>query len=151
MNNEILEHALAYTSLGWFVLPLNPGDKTPYTRFAPRGFRSASDNPKQAVAWFAKRPDLNIGIACAMSGLVVYDVDFRNGGSEEGLTSTLTIKTGNGFHFYYEARSDFAYPGKHRQGVDIKWNGYVVAAPSLHPSGVKYTRINDLLPQRMAS
>jgi hypothetical protein len=150
-RNEVLEHALAYTSLGWFVLPLTPKDKTPFTRLAPRGFKSASNDPRQALEWFGKRPHLNIGIACAMSGLVVFDVDFRNGGTIEDLNSTLIVKTGNGFHYYYEHTEGFKYPGKLRNGVDIKFNGYVVAAPSIHPSGAKYERFSELLPQRFAS
>jgi hypothetical protein len=150
-RNEVLEHALAYSALGWFVLPLTPKDKTPFTRLAPRGFRSASDDPKQIVSWFAKRPDLNIGIACAMSGLVVYDIDFRNGGSIDGLDPTLIVQTGNGFHYYYQANAGFTYPGKLRNGIDIKWNGYVVAAPSIHPSGYKYQRVSDLMPQKLSA
>jgi len=35
------------------------------------------------------------------------------------------------------------FPGKWREGVDIKWNGYVVAAPSKHPSG-SYYLVDDL-------
>jgi len=31
-------------------------------------------------------------------------------------------------------------------GVDVKWNGYVAAAPSIHPSGAIYTVINDMQP-----
>jgi len=31
-------------------------------------------------------------------------------------------------------------------GIDIKWKGYVAAAPSIHPSGVTYKVIDDRNP-----
>ncbi len=136
--NKMLEYALSYIAEGWYILPLNPKGKEPFSQYARNGFKSATNNPDLAIQWWSAHPHLNIGIACAMSGLVVYDVDERNGGTIEGLSPTLTIRTGNGFHFYYEAKADAKYPGKLRQGVDIKFNGYVVAPPSIHPSGHIY-------------
>jgi len=44
---------------------------------------------------------------------------------------------------YYYASSEMSFPGKYREGVDIKWNGYVVAAPSVHPSGSIY-QVDDM-------
>ena len=143
-----LEHALSYIAEGWYVLPLKKRDKVPYFPFAPHGYKSATNDTDVAIRWWKAEPDLNIGIACAMSGLVVFDVDERSGGTPQGFAPTLTVRTGNGFHFYYEAKDDATFPGKYRQGVDIKHNGYVVAPPSIHPSGEVYRVVSPTVKRR---
>lgn len=146
--NKTLEHALSYIAEGWYILPLKERDKIPYFPFAPQGYKSASNDPNDAIRWWGKEPNLNIGISCAISGLVVFDVDERSGGTPQGLAPTLTIRTGNGFHFYYQAKEGATYPGKYRQGVDIKFNGYVVAPPSIHPSGQIYRVVSPTMQRR---
>jgi hypothetical protein len=104
--------------------------------------------------WWSRWPDANIGILTgAESGLVVVDVDNKSGkkGSDNlaalaalhgGLPETLTATTGNGEHLF------FKHPGvavknavsKIADGVDVRADrGYVVAAPSLHANGKRYT------------
>ncbi len=151
MRNHLLEHALSYSALGWYVLPLRERGKEPFSKLAPQGFKSATTDPDKITEWWDAYPNLNVGIACAMSGLVVYDVDERNGGTMDGLATTLTIRTGDGFHLYYEAQDGIHYPGKLRQGVDIKFNGYVVAPPSIHPSGQIYRVVSADLQRRAAA
>jgi Bifunctional DNA primase/polymerase, N-terminal len=72
------------------------------------------------------------------SGLCVVDIDPRDGGAIDYtvMTPTATVATGGGgWHLLYQ------HPGEHvpsrriRPGVDIKADGgYIVAAPSIHPS-----------------
>ena len=141
------EIAISYAERGWFVLPIFARDKRPYFDLAPHGYKSASNDVATVEKWFTNNPHLNIGIACAISGLVVMDVDFRNGGTNEGLESqTFTVATGDGLHYYYSAPVGSTFPGKLRDGVDIKYNGYVVAGGSTHPNGKFYEVICDLQP-----
>ena len=139
----IKSYAISYSLLGFHILPLGIQAKQPHKRLAPRGLYSATDNYEIIEKWFHLEPKINIGIACRASNLVVLDVDLRNGGTTDGLPETRRIRTGNGFHYYYSADQSITFPGKFREGIDIKWNGYVVAAPSLHPSGAKYAVDND--------
>jgi hypothetical protein len=44
---------------------------------------------------------------------------------------------------YYTADKADIYRGKLADGIDIKWKGYVAAPPSIHPSGARYTIIDD--------
>jgi hypothetical protein len=91
------------------------------------------------------------GVLCA--GLLVVDVDARNGGiaSLESLPidlddAGLVVATGSGGgsrHFYFRAPSGVAmvqhlpdYPG-----IDFKTSGFVVGPGSLHASGNRYTII----------
>lgn len=141
------EIATAFAERGWFVLPCYPQAKIPFFPIAKQGYKSASNKPATVKKWFEKSPLLNIGIACAPSNLVVFDVDYRNGGSLEGLNQeTFTVATGDGLHFYYKAPLGATFPGKLRDGVDIKFNGYVVSAGSMHENGKFYQIVKDIEP-----
>lgn len=141
------ETAIAFAKRGWKVLPVAPQSKVPYFEFAKHGFKSATDNAEAVAKWFERNPALNFGVACAMSGLVVFDVDYRNGGDTHGLNlDTFTVRTGDGLHLYYRTEPCAVFGGKLRQGVDIKFNGYVVAPTSIHPSGLMYEIAKDLPP-----
>ena len=149
-----LPHALACARLGWLTFPVLPRDKRPDGQLAPHGCKDASCDPDQLHDWFADRPGHNLGLSCGPSGLVVVDVDPRNGGLESMglLTSThgqlpvtVTAETGGGgYHFLFSApRDDDGHPVRLRPqlapGIDLKGaGGYIVIAPSLHPSGHRY-------------
>jgi hypothetical protein len=99
------------------------------------------------ASWWTLAPNANIGVACAPSGLLVVDVDPRNGGDETfgalarelGPTpATWTVLTpGGGAHYYFRHDGD-AVGGGLGAGVDLKHQGYVVAPPSVHPNGGTY-------------
>lgn len=161
-----LQAALEYAQRGWPVFPLhtpitggcscgradctNVG-KHPRTK---NGFKDAAIDEAKIREWWAKWPDANIGIPTGeASGLVVLDVDPRNGGEhalddlqdENGkLPETPESLTGGGGQHIL-----FAYPtdgvkvtggtNKAGPGLDIKADGgYIVAPPSLHKSGRCY-------------
>lgn len=144
----MLDHALAYAERGWHVLPLAAGQKFPVCK---NGVHDATTSETQVRRWWdGYEKDRNIGIACGeVSGICVLDVDPRNGGDETlarlteehgGLPRTIKADTGGGgVHFL------FAYPvGGIRKGVVgagldlVSDGGYIVAPPSLHPSGNRY-------------
>ncbi len=141
------EIATDFAKRGWYVLPCYPQQKVPFFPIAKQGYKSASNKPATVKKWFERSPLLNIGIACAPSNLVVLDVDFRNGGTTEGLElDTFTVATGDGLHLYYQAPANATFGGKLRQGVDIKFNGYVVTAGSQHENGKFYEIVKDIQP-----
>lgn len=160
----MLNDALAYAAHGWAVLPL--AGKTPAI---PRvheaghpcrgecgqhghGYHDATRDLEQIRAWWARYPSAGIGLPCAPNGLAVVDVDPRNGGHATlcdieavhgPLPGTLMqITGGDGLHLVY-AHPGTDLPGKLGPGIDVKANGYIVAAPSLHPSGVRYAWSGD--------
>ncbi len=94
-------------------------------------------------------PKANIGVSCDVSGLLVLDIDPRDGGDETlaelikqhgELPPTLEVRTGGGGrHLYFEHPGDKrGFVKKIGPGVDVKANGYVVAPPSVHESGGVY-------------
>jgi hypothetical protein len=130
--------ALTYASWGWHVIPVVPNGKIPATQ---HGVKDATTDPEQIAIWWAQNPDFNIGIAAgAKSGIVVFDVDPRNGGEESWATWTdsngnvpdgpMQLTAGGGQHhiatYDPEIRSC-----KLVDGVDLLSDGrYFVAHPS---------------------
>ena len=141
------EIALEYADRGWAVMPLLPNKKDPHFDLCRRAYLSATTDHKLINFWFDYDSNINIGIACSTSGLVVFDIDYRNGGELlKQFEPTYTVKTGDGLHLYYATSPAAVYRGKLADGIDIKYKGYVAAAPSIHPSGARYTVIDDRNP-----
>jgi P4 family phage/plasmid primase-like protien len=162
---DLLAAALDYAGRGWHVIPLhNPTDagcscggfrckvgKHPRTQ---HGVTDATRDEAAIRAWWSTWPLANIGIATGIaSGLVVLDVDARNGGTEsfarlvqeygEIGRTRLVFTSGGGFHVYLAHPRDreiacrVGLPGY--PGLDVKGDGgYVIAPPSLHVSGTFY-------------
>jgi archaellum biogenesis ATPase FlaH len=96
--------------------------------------------------WFVMNPDANLGIVTGkVSNLVVFDLDSEQAKEyaeeEGGFPQTPKAKTGKGSHIYMK------YPGfevknrvNKKLAIDIRGDGgYVVAPPSLHGSGRRYS------------
>ena len=140
--------ALAYAGhLRLHVLPLLPRKKEPDGRLVPHGFRDATTARGAISAWWTVAPQANVGIACAPSGVVVIDVDPRNGGDESlaalereigSLPRTWTVLTPSGGAHYYLRHQGSTVAGTLGPGLDVKHQGYVVAPPSVHPNGGVY-------------
>lgn len=135
----MLEAALAYAKIGWPVMPLQPRGKIPMTE---NGQKDATTDPATIERWWRQWPNANIGIHLEPIGLCALDVDPRNGGTTEDLPDwpdTLEAKTGGGGqHIFFRVPAGVTVPGKLRPGLDLKRRGYVVAEPSIHPSGNIY-------------
>lgn len=132
------EAAQIYASWGWHVLPVVPNGKVPATQ---HGVKDATTNAEQIAKWWAQNPDFNIGIAAGeRSGIVVFDVDPRNGGDESWSKwqaengdvpdGAMQLTAGGGEHhiavYNPEIRSC-----KLVEGVDLLADGrYFVAFPS---------------------
>ena len=118
-----------------------------------RWTQDATLDEKEVIRLWTKYPNDGIGVATGpKSKLWVLDVDPRSGGFESlaelekknaELPRTITVNTGSGgLHIYFkypngEYRNTAGVLGK---GLDTRGNGgYVVAPPSMHKSGNRYT------------
>ncbi len=146
---QIVRAAERYLARGWSVLPLKRGDKRPLIRWET--LQQTHADAATLARWFTQWPDANIGIVTGeISNLIVLDVDPKHGGDHsltnlerrfEQLPDTVEAPTGGGGRHLY-----FTHPGgfvRNRaglaQGIDLRGDGgYVVAPPSLHPSGQSY-------------
>jgi hypothetical protein len=144
LDTNTRQAALDYADRGWAVMPLLPNKKDPHFDLCRRAYLSATTDQKLINFWFDYNENINLGIACSTSGLVVFDIDYRNGGEMlDQFEPTYTVQTGDGLHLYYATSPAGIYRGKLADGIDIKYKGYVAAAPSIHPSGARYTVIDD--------
>ena len=138
--------ALALAERGWPVLPCAAFGKSPLTE---HGKDDASTDPGLIRAWWERWPNANVGVR-PPDGVVVIDVDTRNGGganlralmAEHGaLPATLTAQSGSGgVHLWYAAPGPFrGNLGGRDSGIDVKSStGYLIAPPSVHPCGGHY-------------
>lgn len=95
------------------------------------------------------------GFGVVVNGLIVVDVDARNGGIESykklckdigvDLTeeSKFVVMTGSGngsMHVYFRAPENKSLLQHHNEyeGIDFKSSGFVIGAGSLHKSGLEY-------------
>jgi hypothetical protein len=115
----------------------------------PNGVKDATTDRDRIKEWTWS--DANIGIATGRSsGIIVLDVDGDGGvaslealQAEHGrLPKTVTVKTGNGRHYYFRCDGDVHIGNSvHRlgEGIDVRGDGgYVVGAGSVHVSGFTY-------------
>jgi hypothetical protein len=133
-----LDAALSYASWGWHVLPLIPNDKRPASA---HGVHDATTDANKIRAWWAQNPNYNVGIAAGeKSGIVVFDIDPRNGGDESWDDFTTEhgavpdgicqLTAGGGQHYVAQWR-DGLKSCELRKGVDFLAGGrYFVVAPS---------------------
>jgi len=143
----LAEYVTLYRSLGLNIIPLKNKSKEPKVNW--KEFQE-----KKYDGIFADTD--NIAIICGKisNNLVVIDLDdpalitelFHN--KERLLKKTLVTQTARGVHIYcrpltHMPRTTKLHDDKGR-GIDIKGEGgYVVAAPSVHPSGAKYEIISQ--------
>jgi len=147
-----VDAAIETAALGLRVLPIvhprhggeSPG-KRPDGELVPHGLHDATTNVKTIVGWWEQRPDSNIGVALG-KGLIVLDVDRLDALRSLGpvLAWTRMVRTGRGAHLYYKAPAWVTNSaGRLPAGVHVRGlGGYVVAPPSVHPSGRTYRWLN---------
>jgi hypothetical protein len=144
----MLQAALALAQQGYCVFPCQRQSKLPATA---RGFLDASKTPEIIERWWRRNPNYNIAIATGtISGIFVGDVDGVDAEAElrkleaaHGvLPSTVEAITARGRHVYFRMPPKIDIrnsASKVAPGIDIRGNGgYVLAPPSVHPSGRRY-------------
>ena len=140
MTDDTLRQALAYAARGWPVFPCQPGQKIPATT---HGYRDATTDPGQIIAWFALRPECNLAIATGAPGPDVLDVD-QHGPAGNGFAALIRLRDAgllNGAAAYVRTPSGgmHAYfTGSHQRNGHLPAHhldfrsagGYVLAPPS---------------------
>ncbi len=136
-----LKAALAYRARGLSVIPVGR-DKRPLIRWAE--YQQRQPTEAEIREWWQRWPGANVAIVTGqVSGVMVLDVDGPEGWQalqDRHLPPTPCVLTGKGAHYYFqhpgfEARN-FA---RKLPGLDFRGDGgYVLAPPSIHPSGRRY-------------
>jgi Bifunctional DNA primase/polymerase, N-terminal/AAA domain/Primase C terminal 1 (PriCT-1) len=164
----LLDEALGYAGRRWPVFPVyeigpdgkcacggRPGCSPGKHPRSQNGLKDATTDEATIRRWWEMWPQANIGLVTgAPSGLVVLDIDPKNGGDvaladllgQHGpLPETAQTRTGSGgqhFLFAHPGSTVRNSTGKLGRGLDIKADGgYIVAPPSQHASGEEYAWI----------
>ena len=167
-----LDVAKTYLNKGFSIIPLKAKSKEPAIKWTP--YQSIYRESKDLVQWFSNS-DINIGIVTGkISAIFAIDIDGEeaaeyyndiiNSCGDEQLISannnTMKIKTGSGniniiFGFntqeYINEKLENLILWKNNKNdhneIRIKGEGsYIVAPPSIHPNGKRYTFVNELTP-----
>lgn len=156
---SMLDHALKYIQRGKFIVPLcwptidgncacgrgHTGKDVGKAPLLGSGWQNLRSAETDVRSWWQRWPNANIGILLEPSGLLVLDIDSEAGGIEahkNGLPSGPTVKTGSGEHHYFSTPAGVSGRTTKRgesRAMDVLAAGFVVAPPSLHRSGRRYT------------
>lgn len=150
-SSPVLRAAIGYALRGWRVFPVK--GKLPLVMWQDE---ATTDEDHIRVWWEQQFPEAGVAIVTG-SGLVVLDVDAKNGGLEslDALfkeyadklpeAGTPVVRTGGGgLHFYFSTEKELRNRTGVRPGIDIRGDGgYVVAPPSPHASGTAYVWEDD--------
>jgi archaellum biogenesis ATPase FlaH len=140
-------YALHLASLGMKIIPLKPGLKTP----ADSGWLEQATSDSQLIKrWFETRVNMNYGIACGQSGLLVVDLDIKKGddgiANWRDLSANLKLKTfevetpSGGIHQYFWGEGLRNSAGTIARGVDLRASGgYVVGPGSTTSEGTYFS------------
>jgi hypothetical protein len=156
--------ALEYATRGWAVLPVWWPDATtpnncacngpkgkckpakhPIGTLVPHGVKQATRTEATIRAWWKRYPLANVGVATGgTSGFDVLDADGEAGLqrlNDLDLPRTPASITGSlGRHALFQHRPGLRNAVRFAPGLDVRTDdGYIVAPPSLHTSGRRYT------------
>jgi hypothetical protein len=151
MSMEIREIVQFYLSEGLNVIPIKFREKTPLVEWS----RYQKERPIEGdiKKWFSGEVGINIAIVCGrISGNLIV-VDFDDPKAYKKLFSgidreTLVVQTSRGLHVYFKTdypintfKVDIPRFGR----IDVKGEGgYVLAPPSIHPSGKAYEFVSQI-------
>lgn len=138
--------SLKYCEAGWYIFPITTNEKMP--PLVPWREESSND-PEQIKKWWGEVPNANIGLDCGKSGIIVIDVDIKQGGmanwnilcEENNIdpADTMRIITpSQGRHIFYLAPDIEIGNSRNLEGhgIDVRGvGGYVVLPPSVTKKG----------------
>jgi predicted transcriptional regulator len=139
----MLEIALDYSAQGLAVIPILPRTKEPAVRW--RAWQSVLPTPSELEVMFAGKPDCGVAVICgtASGNLAVVDCETQDSFDrfrrrfDDAQIDTWAVRTARGGHLYL--RTPVAVRPVKAHDFEIRSQGqYVVAPPSIHPSGTRY-------------
>ena len=136
MAQALNQQLVTYRKLGLMPIPLKPRSKEPLVKWG----NDWHPTPEDIGRWFAS-PRVNVAVRCG-ENIAALDFDSEASFHEFIATHDLPqncplVKTGRGYHIWLRPTKPIR--SQVINGVEIKCLGsYIVAPPSLHPSGIRY-------------
>jgi hypothetical protein len=149
--SETLRVAMEWSSLQIACIPILPRSKCPALD-SWKCYQTRLPRLRELEAWFSSGR-YGLAVLVGWQNLVVLDFDDQvfyaewwttlSPEQQKIMSSTYRVKTRRGFHFYFYYVNGGLRNAK-LGGVDVKANcGYVLAPPTLHPSGHRYQGIGE--------
>lgn len=152
-TGNFLDIAMFYAQNNIKTFPVKRQGKSP---LCPKGFKDATTDKVVLQEWNNKFSNCNVGIPTGLiNNIFVVDIDGEQGIESlnrleliYGKLNAPTVITGKGKHLYFkmpeiDIKSSVSKIADH---IDIRANGgYVVAPPSVHENGHRYTWENFAL------
>ena len=146
-SSSDLENLRLYCQLGFSIIPIKAGQKTPQVDW--KKYQQETASYEQVLEWSENFPDCNWAVVTGkVSNVMVVDCDndeaFQTAKALE-ITSSAAVKTPHGWHFYFRLPND----GKERKtisghgskgtywpkvaGLDLRYEGgYALIPPSVN-------------------
>jgi|SoiMetStandDraft_2_1073263.scaffolds.fasta_scaffold18348_4 hypothetical protein len=144
----MMRTALALASKGLHVFPCLPRRKEPATT---HGCKDATKDADMIRHWWGIEPHYNVAIATGtISGIFVVDIDSQDAefelskleaqhGELPATVETITPRPGRHLYFRMPDTSVRNSESRIAPKIDVRGSGgYVLAPPSIHPSGRPY-------------
>lgn len=147
--NDTYETALKWHSLGVATIPILAHSKSPALEHW-KPFMERLPTPRELRIWFANT-GYGLAVITGWADIVVIDWDDHLAysrwlaslnGAYSLVACTYQVKTRRGVHLYFRCPGVQCWRGP---GVDVKAaGGYVLAPPTIHPSGHRYEALGDV-------
>src|SRR5690606_17496943 len=107
--------AISLSEAGYFVFPVKHGEDNTKTPLTEHGHLDATRDTTAIRNWWKKNPDAKPGVACGKSGILVVDIDTKNGKDGWGSLDAAWVDLGEpssyetgtgGSHLVYLAPKD---------------------------------------------
>lgn len=152
-SSQTIFEALKWVSSGYAVIPCRAKDKRP-ALISWGKYQMELPMAADLESWFLDKESYhyNLAVVTGWNNLVVIDFDDLSKYLEwrqfievhdPELINTYQVMTGRGVHVYYQIEKPVL--NQKLDKIDIKSRGgYVLAPPSIHPSGDAYWAFSDL-------
>lgn len=145
-----MNYPKSYIDKGWLPIAMHAGEKKPVYKWAHLADLRPPYGPEFLQPWL-RNPNHGVSILMKPSGLLVVDCD-----SEAAVREAISLTdercnnivlSRNGVHMYYRLPDGTPPMRRVQQGacgkIDIMADGYMVAPPSVHPSGHRYQWVSQ--------
>lgn len=157
-----LEHASQFLTAGIAIIPVGYRDKRPRFDLLPEidghrewePYKTTLPTERDLAHWQTITP--NYGVVAGWSGLMMLDFDAideytrwlfwatKTGGIASYVArNAYRVSSSRGMHVYI--RLPYRIKNRKAGKIDIKGDGYVLGPGSIHPSGVEYRAMRDVL------
>ena len=150
--SKLLDTALEYLHRGLAPIPIKYRDKRPLVKWSQ--YQNQMPTEQEVRQWFSRQ--CNLALVTGHAGLTILDFDDAsaytrwlrwcakvNGYAHVIARRSYRVRTARGMHVYTRLPKATRTRALRDSGLDIKsQGGYVLAPPSVHPSGAEYIAVH---------